>query len=547
MADPSPSASAIGLAAAMRRSFTLPAKFTESRGARTANYAAGVGSEELLFSHDSTKIVAFSPSTYSAPISGNAARADTEEDKAGVLPWASPTERTIAAGPLRLYRLHSIAFLNSGRTLHAILPKSRCWCVDGRNKFVLRIRSNSYWRIELSGAGEDKTEELKRVFAQILQYETTLCPFKRDFTVELPEPPKTPPRKRPWKAPERPKPLTLERALKPESSDECITALSENGSMGDIEEEGGSDTLDIRDPEEPIPRSGPPSYKLPTDRLVPFTRRSNAAVPRSITAPPRLALETSGSTSSVCSPLQSDEDPTRCPTLSSSVESFHSAQELISPPPLLPDTNPPSPILPSIHHDEGIHISRYRNHKRDPSDATVMDNSPIVSNRSSDGERLSPPSTPTLISDCEDQKDEDWSEVLTPPSHSGLRNRHKHKRALSPLPLAANLISPTAARSPLPGALIQKACSFMLGPPIQLISLMLRIAFKIANGALRGSVSGYGESGEEIVCHWDYSDGGDTFEQGTWEGEEDDFGVPFRGKESIRVGGDSDNGAWEVD
>jgi len=85
----------------------------------------------------------------------------------------------------------------------------------------------------------------------------------------------------------------------------------------------------------------------------------------------------------------------------------------------------------------------------------------------------------------------------------------------------------------------------MLGPPVQLISLMLRIAFKIANGALRGTVSGYGENGEEIICQWDYSDSGDNFEQGTWE--EDDFGVPLAGKGATRARGGYNNEPWEVD
>ncbi|KAI9762732.1 MAG: hypothetical protein M1840_001141 [Geoglossum simile] len=507
------------------------------------NSVAVAGPRELLFSHGA-KIIAFNPSE---PISVDGVRADPEADKVGVLPWTFPTEMTKAVGTLDLYRLHSIAFLNSGQILHAILPKSRCWCVDGQSKFVLRIRRNLYWRIELLGAVEDKTQELKSVFARILQYETTPCPFKRDFTVELPEPPRTPPRKRPWKAPERPKLLKPERTLELESSDEYTTAPSDNGSMGETEEDGsGSDKADIRDVEELTPKGGLPSHRLSTDRLLPFAGPSNVPMPRSVTAPLRLALETPTSLSPIYSSLQSDEDTTKCPTLSSSAESFHSAQCPVSPlSPLLPNITPPSPTFSPVRHDEEIRICRYRDHERDVSNTTVMAGSPILSTRSNDGGGFSPPSTPALTNDCEDQRDEDWSEVLTPPRYNGLRNRHTHKRDLSPLPLAANLISPTVAQGHLPGALIQKACSFVLGPPVQLISLMLRIAFKIANGALRGTVSGYGENGEEIICQWDYSDGGDAFEQGIWE--EDDFGVPLRGKEATRVRERSDSESWEVD
>jgi hypothetical protein len=396
------------------------------------------------------------------------------------------------------------------------------------------------------GAGEDKTEELKRVFTQILQYETTPCPFKRDFTVELPEPPRTPPRKRPWKAPERPKLLKPEGTLEPESPDEYTTAPSDNGSIGETEEESGSDTADIRDVEELTPKGGPPSYRLSADKLLPFMGPSNVPMPRSVTEPLRLALETPTSLGSIYSSFQSDEDTTKCPTLSSSVESFHSARSPVSSPsPLLPNITPPSPTISPVQHDEGIHISRYRDHKQDTPNTIAMAGSPILSIPSNDGEGFSPPSTPALMSDCEDQRDEDWSEVLTPPQHNGLRNRHIHKRALSPLPPAANLFSPTVAQGHLPSAFIQKACSFMLGPPVQLISLMLRIAFKIANGALRGTVSGYGENGEEIVCQWDYSDRDDIFEQGPWG--EDDFGVPLRGKEATGVRERSSSESWEVD
>ena len=96
MADPSPSAITVDLAPspAVRRSFTLPAKFTEGRTATTANAVAGVGPKELLFSHDS-KIVAFNAS---GSTSVGSVRADSEADEVGVLPWTFPTERTIAAG-----------------------------------------------------------------------------------------------------------------------------------------------------------------------------------------------------------------------------------------------------------------------------------------------------------------------------------------------------------------------------------------------------------------------------------------------------------------
>ena len=50
-----------------------------------------------------------------------------------------------------------------------------------------------------------RTEELKEVLGTVLLFEKTPCPFRRSFVVALPETPKTPIRKRPWKPVESPK------------------------------------------------------------------------------------------------------------------------------------------------------------------------------------------------------------------------------------------------------------------------------------------------------------------------------------------------------
>jgi hypothetical protein len=113
----------------------------------------------------------------------------------------------ISTGPLRIYRApESVAFLNCANALQPILPKSQSWCVDGDSKFVLQIRRPQYWRIEVpNGNAEEKTrvEELKDILSKVLLFEKTPCPFQRDFVVELPEAPKTPVKKRPWKPVER--------------------------------------------------------------------------------------------------------------------------------------------------------------------------------------------------------------------------------------------------------------------------------------------------------------------------------------------------------
>lgn len=124
-------------------------------------------------------------------------------------------------GPLRIYRAPgSVAFLNCATALKPILPKSQAWCVDGDSKFVIQIRRPQYWRIEVSNqteADKAKVDDLKKVLGNVLLFEKTPCPFQRDFVVELPEAPKTPIVKRPWRPSQGP---IVEKLPIPEASTE---------------------------------------------------------------------------------------------------------------------------------------------------------------------------------------------------------------------------------------------------------------------------------------------------------------------------------------
>lgn len=129
---------------------------------------------------------------------------------------------TLAAGPLRIYRVTSsnVSFLNSGTLLHTIFPRSQCWCVDGESVFVLRIRQDTYYRIELpfdSPEDTEKVEQFRKVLSQVLQYEKTRCPFTRGFETEIDqvERPKTPPRK-PSRPLEKAKKWVLSKTWQPE-------------------------------------------------------------------------------------------------------------------------------------------------------------------------------------------------------------------------------------------------------------------------------------------------------------------------------------------
>ncbi|KAI2634547.1 inheritance of peroxisomes protein 1-domain-containing protein [Xylaria nigripes] len=92
------------------------------------------------------------------------------------------------------------------------------------------------------------------------------------------------------------------------------------------------------------------------------------------------------------------------------------------------------------------------------------------------------------------------------------------RRDLSPLPPAANLFTPPpgqtsrsrlAVVSRLPAVFVNKTVEILMSPPGHLVSLMLKVAAKIAAGEWRGLVFGFGEAGEQIPVQWDYYSDGD--------------------------------------
>ncbi|TKA83259.1 hypothetical protein B0A55_00781 [Friedmanniomyces simplex] len=176
---------------AMNRSFTVPSKLatTTNTSLNTTSVEIGATKDvETLYVHPRTSIIKFSiapssrPST-SSSTSPRSANTSNTTAPAGFLPWTSRTERTLASGPLEIYRVPgSVSFLHSGTLLHAILPRSQCWCVDGVSKFTMRVLPETYYRIELPATTPEdmeKVEELKVVLAKVLFYERTACPFDR--------------------------------------------------------------------------------------------------------------------------------------------------------------------------------------------------------------------------------------------------------------------------------------------------------------------------------------------------------------------------------
>jgi hypothetical protein len=159
---------------------------------------------ETLYYHPNMRIVSFTASARAFSISPSRRSEGVDKEEAGTLSWSSQLERTIAVGAFRIYRAPaSVAFLSCGSALQPILPKSQSWCLDEVNsRFVLQIRRPNYWRLELpveEAEDQQLAQALRGVLDHVLQFEKTPCPFKRSFTVSLPEPPQEPVKKKPWK------------------------------------------------------------------------------------------------------------------------------------------------------------------------------------------------------------------------------------------------------------------------------------------------------------------------------------------------------------
>ena len=471
-------------------------------------------------------------------------------------------------GPLRIYKVLGTAFLSSGTTLQPLLSKSQCWCVDGESKFVLRIRPNAYYRIELPRASSEdkqKVDDFKNVLRQVLLYEATPCPFKRGFTIDLPQPPQITIRKRPWRPKQQLDTMSAKEVDVVQDFGEFLvpdtfagSPDAENSDSADLNTETQRETrLGLRAANTNVIGIGNTDnkgvneaatdhtdlshkdlyeidYEEPDDFKTP-TRPKALRTGRAITAPPQLTLRTSPPSNEQTKTPALPERKRESPSLSSSEGSFDSFHSPISP----LTSSPPFPSSPGEDY-AGIVINPIRNHKSEASEITVTAPShelwDMSDAKSADGVAYhSLPDltgTPPLISDAASQDDDHSSEPTTPSPHTKLR-RHsirRRRRNQSPLPPPSNLYSPYSPRSHISGhhmttAILQKTWSLLLGPPIQLVALMMRIAAKIAKGASRGTSFGFGHGGQRIPCSWDFSDASDEADD-IWE--EDDYGFSLR-------------------
>jgi len=102
-----PSTPERGIAAPLiRRSFTAPIRSTKATNPIREAQADGA---ETLYAHHAGKIVSFTTSNNSARRHSSVSdgKSDLRQEPVGTLPWASSTERTIAAGTLHAYDLVS--------------------------------------------------------------------------------------------------------------------------------------------------------------------------------------------------------------------------------------------------------------------------------------------------------------------------------------------------------------------------------------------------------------------------------------------------------
>ncbi|KAK2747935.1 hypothetical protein FQN57_001526 [Myotisia sp. PD_48] len=188
----------------LRRSSTLPARVAQR--SRHSLPPSNLYPHGKLYNHPFVKIVKFELPSSAPSVSHSQSilpDLDYPVDAIETLPWKVSAERTVALGPLTIEKVSgSTSFLKSGDIVQALLRNCQCWCVDGKSTFVLRIRKLTYYRIELPNTSEDdlrRVEELKGVLSSIIRYEITPCPFKREFSVEIPEEAKTPKKKKAWR------------------------------------------------------------------------------------------------------------------------------------------------------------------------------------------------------------------------------------------------------------------------------------------------------------------------------------------------------------
>lgn len=462
---------------------------------------------------------------------------------------------------------------------------------------MLRIRPQTYYRIELpcnTAEDEASVEEVKKVLKDILQYEVTPCPFKRGFTVDLPEPPAIPIRRVPWK----PKVSAASSVLEvPEDSSttdivedaaaletiaedtsriqEAMTMASDARETKKLQKMPPAISNGVKSPSVAEMKADIEASEIETRQKVyePInemieelyfntpTRPKSLRTGRTVTAPPQLSLQTSPPSSSGAETMSAavgrDRKDSDAPSIES-FRSFHSPISPLTPSPISADSSPGN-LVGALKH------AKIRNHSREPSETTVRGQKDGLwdlteASGDEDMEYHSPPDLPQSTEPSGEviAGDADQDQLDAEPSGPRLRlrnSRRQRQRIISPMPSASNLYTPLSPRAHMSGhhlttAILQRTCSLLLGPPVHLVALMLRIAAKITKGVFQGTAFTVSKDGQHIPCSWDFSDGSGGDEEGSQIGaeDEDDFGFNVRSHISNKERRSSDKGAsWEID
>lgn len=515
---------------------------------------------ETLYTHPAVKIFSFNagPRINLDNIGSSASRAAAGRNRRststagieddippGTLAWSSQFDRTIAVGALSIYRAPgSVAFLSCGSALQPILPKSQCWCIDEESsKFVLQIRRPQYWRIEVpvgdNGENDERAHRLREVLDHILQFEKTPCPFKRDFTVELPEQ-QTPTKKKPWTPVKRPE--SDVSAVGPSNSRTAAPhphlerqATAPATLTEEAEHEPASTTP-------AAPKT--PAQDPPTTQRTEFTRKEWLAM---LEAEKKKGndhpLDEYGRR--LVPTLVAEHEQRISDLKASEIEvnkmgvPWHDNGTGMLPPNGEGSSKPRRERTMSLTSDIPTSTRAAwpsidgRWHEESDQSTTADSNSPFNSLRSwlsTNKTVTSAPSPPSSTGD--DVPPSLTSLYINNEQQQPPRIRHRATTSLSVsnhpgIQPAVNIIAPTHLRNlnnsgrattrleamqRIPGSIMYRVFEMMLAPPAFLMSMMLKIAARILKGEWRGEAKGKNtDTGESIQAQWDYSDVRDPF------------------------------------
>ncbi|KAK0268805.1 hypothetical protein LTR91_001078 [Friedmanniomyces endolithicus] len=627
MSSANPSTPSAPRRIAMNRSFTVPTRLTTTTSSAHADPSVEIGATkdvETLYVHPNASIVKFSIAPSSRPSTSSSSSPRSLNTSPGLLPWTSRTERTLASGPLEIYRVPgSVSFLHSGALLHAILPRSQCWCVDGVSKFTMRVLPDTYYRIELPATtSEDmeKVEGLKDVLARVLFYERTACPFDRGLEEVKPTADELRERRKSRRVslgPAKRWRLEGRYSWRPEGG----ASAGMTGENWAETEESEEEDLELEDTEAEADKArdelagGVERLRIQQQTLA---RPHELAATRSITAPPQLTAELqkiSGTRAAIHLDGTAElSEPVAVPRVQPGPTRLRTFQPM-------PTDMPPSPPDSSAGLELAeAHLRRQQEESEAGAETTDVEEESLGTEEQSvkRPDAVPPHDEPAAQEDTSetaastDSRHPDVTAQRPPsPTRAAAAEPHKapppsHNQALPEDPFAAiqarilarrsigstpptpqplsttpkptstsssssstSLASRTSHSSTsttrphlsrsqstqhtLASALVHKACAVFLGPPAQLVAIMLKIAARLTNDTLAfgasfvfqspaGSKRVPGSFDLESLDAEDLEGVEGDGEEEDGEGE-DDFGVPLRSPIRLarvgRVGGDA--------